>query len=362
MLSDSNLGGAGTWLLNYAAGYSREQIELAAVLPRNAVLTPLLRETGIRLVEADIAPDQSMDRQSVRVLQALFRELRPEIVTAHGSFSARIAARKSGAQVVFVKHTLSRPRAGIKKRLTAFLDNHYCDRAVAVSHAAAQNLLENGLKEEKIAVLPNGCGKIQPLSPEEAAAVRARYGIPPQARVCSIVARLEPIKDHDTFLKAAAQALKEEPDLWFLIAGDGSLKGALEARAQELGIAARCTFAGMVTEVRNIYGVTDLLALTSRMENLPISLCEAMSAHVPVVATAVGGVPEMLRDGVSGLLAPAGDAQKLSEQMAALCRDRMLSQKLADAAYDIWKETYSREAFCHRIDELYLQMKGRGTC
>ena len=225
ILSDTNIGGAGIWLANFDKSYSKDKIDLIAVVPRGAALTKLLQNA--RVIECDMTPDTSLDSRSTELLKEIIKRERPDIVHTHGSLSGRLAARnaKVGALVVYTKHTLSDVPSGLKKLLRKFVDNYTCDVAIACSKCAEKNLIESGLSPKKIRVIYNGCEERAEMSKQEKLVLRERYEITEQDFVFSIVARLAPVKDHATFLRAAAGAAL--PEAKFLIVGGGPLEDEL---------------------------------------------------------------------------------------------------------------------------------------
>jgi glycosyltransferase involved in cell wall biosynthesis len=146
-----------------------------------------------------------------------------------------------------------------------------------------------------------------------------------------VVARLELEKGVDLFLEAAAEVAKAAPACRFLVVGDGPLRGLLEAQARRLGLEDRVCFLGWRLDARSIIGCLDVLAATSRSEGMPLALLEAMSAGVPVVAMATGGIPDQIEHGCEGLLAPIGDYHALAEACIALLRDPARAGRMGEA-------------------------------
>jgi glycosyltransferase involved in cell wall biosynthesis len=165
----------------------------------------------------------------------------------------------------------------------------------------------------------------------------------PPARV-GLVANLRPIKDPERFVEAAASLARRWPRAIFEIAGDGELREPLGRQAAALGIADRLTFHGAVADVAGFLRDLDVAVLCSRSEALPNALLEYMAAARPTVATAVGGVPEVVRDGSEALLVPAGDTPRLADAIDRLLADRALARRLALAARARAVERYSMAA------------------
>jgi glycosyltransferase involved in cell wall biosynthesis len=163
-------------------------------------------------------------------------------------------------------------------------------------------------------------------------AVRRTLGIPDDAIVATTVANLRREKDYPNLLHAAQVALAREPSLFVLAVGQGPLEEEVRALHRQLGLGERFRLLGYRTDVPDLLAASDLFVLGSAFEGLPISIMEAMTAGLPVVATAVGGVPEAVRDGETGRLVKAHDAQALAEALVSLARDRGQRARMGKAA------------------------------
>ena len=148
----------------------------------------------------------------------------------------------------------------------------------------------------------------------------------------AIVARLVPIKAHEVFLRAARLVCAALPSSQFLVVGDGERREALEALTAELGLGASVRFLGWRRDLERVYADAWVVALTSRNEGSPVSLIEAMAAERPVVATRVGGVPDLVEDGVTGCLVAPGDPEALAEALVALLQDPSAARCSAGSA------------------------------
>ena len=144
--------------------------------------------------------------------------------------------------------------------------------------------------------------------------------------------RFEPQKNPLGLIAAFARAAAGRPALRLAMAGEGSLLEASRALAEKLGVAGRVSFLGLLRRVPEMLSACDLFALASHWEGAPMAVIEAMAARLPVVATAVGGVPELVVDGVTGLLTPPGDAAALAAALAALADDPERRRRLGEAA------------------------------
>jgi glycosyltransferase involved in cell wall biosynthesis len=164
-------------------------------------------------------------------------------------------------------------------------------------------------------------------------ALRQQLGITESVVLIGIIGRLVPIKGFDIFLASAARLRHQKADdVFFVIAGDGPLRQELESDAERLGLADRCVFLGQVTDVAGFYAACDIIVMSSRNEGAPIALLEAMGAGNAIVATNVGGIPDMVHDGVSALLVPKEDAEALAAAMLRLVNDPAARSRLGGAA------------------------------
>ena len=186
--------------------------------------------------------------------------------------------------------------------------------------------------------------------------LRAELGIPPETPVVAIVARLVPIKAHEVFLRAARLVCAVLPSTQFLVVGDGERREALERLTAELGLGASVRFLGWRRDLERIYADAWVVALSSRNEGSPVSLIEAMAAERPVVATRVGGVPDLVDDGVTGCLVPPDDPGALAEALVALLQDPERRQVLGKAARERVIPAFAAGRLVADVDALYREL------
>jgi glycosyltransferase involved in cell wall biosynthesis len=279
--------------------------------------------------------------------------LRPTIVNAHNprtlpyALLARLACR---SRVVLVRHGQeAKPISGLQWRAM--------DAVVAVSEAAAQALRQNGAAaSEKIAVIHNGVRLADPLQGRKK--VRRELGLGDEV-VGIIVARIDRLKGHDCLLRALALLRDKGTALTLLVAGDGAERAKIERLAAQLRLGAeRIRFLGFRTDVSELLAASDFFALPSLTEGLPLSVLEAMAHRLPVIATPVGGMPELVTDGVHGRLVPVNDAEALAYAMAGLATDAALRHTLGEAAYATVEEHFSFEAMADKYERLYERLRG----
>jgi glycosyltransferase involved in cell wall biosynthesis len=198
---------------------------------------------------------------------------------------------------------------------------------------------------------------------EACCTLREEYGLPEAGPIVGVVARLEPEKGHPTLLEAWPIVLAEFPTATLLVIGEGSRREALEAQAAELGsgVAERIVFTGRRDDVPAVTAALDVAVLPSYREAQGLSILEAMALSRPVVATNVGGIPEMIEDDVTGLLVPPHDAATLGGSIARLLRDHPLADTLARNAHDLVHERFCVELMVRAIESIYDEAIGSGA-
>jgi glycosyltransferase involved in cell wall biosynthesis len=225
-----------------------------------------------------------------------------------------------------------------------------CDRVVCNSRAAAERLRKKGLTESKLEVIPNGLPS--DLFAEAAASIPRRAGI---VRVGMIARMNDAVKNHAAFLRAAARVAKESPNVEFLLVGDGPLRAGLESMAGELGITGKVTFAGERHDIPAMLASMDVSVLISASESLSNAILESMGAGVPVIATSVGGNPELVRDGENGLLIAGGGEEQLVKAILQLAGDANLRRSLGEHGRE-FARSFHIEVICRRYEDLYLSL------
>jgi glycosyltransferase involved in cell wall biosynthesis len=286
-------------------------------------------------------------------LYRIMRRFRPDVVHTHHLYELFYAwpgALACGARIVHTEHeyfSLQNPRARFYLRALARL----CRRITAVNRETAsfiENLL--GWREERVATIVNGID-LERFS--KAVPDREALGVAPADKVLAVVARLEPVKGHSVLLEAFAQVLESMPEALLLVVGDGSARGELEARARELGVAGRVRFLGLRRDIHALLAASDAVVLASMEEGLPVSILEAMAASRPLVATAVGGVPSVVRDGETGFLVAPGDARALAGALGRVLGDEGLARQMGQNGFELVKGRYDAAAMVENYRAVY---------
>jgi glycosyltransferase involved in cell wall biosynthesis len=261
-------------------------------------------------------------------LSAFMRRLRPDVVNPHLFRSTAVAAplaRAAGVPaIVETYHGREAWRHGpVRGRFVVDrLISRLVTRVIAVSRGAADFLVHGkGYPRDKIVVIPNGRDLGQFAPGRHRDAVRKELGIDRHVPVVAMVGRLEAQKGHVYLLDAWPRVVAEYPDARLVLVGEGSLQDALVGQARRLGVADTVLFTGFRSDVPRILDAIDVLALPSLHEGMPLTVIEAAATGRPVVATAVDGTPEVVRDGETGLLVPPADPPALTRALVAMLGD-----------------------------------------
>ena len=289
------------------------------------------------------------------------RERRVEVIHAHQYtpfFYSAIAAQLAGARprVIFTEHGRHFPDVVSTRRrlVNRWILDRLADHVNAVCEFSARSLSQvDGFSRDRIEVIPNGVDLPRYGREADIAGLRQRLGLDPTRRYVTTIARFHPVKDHRTLFHAFAEVAPLRRDVDLLLAGDGALRETLELLARDLKIASRVHFLGVRGDVADLLRASDVFALTSVSEAASITLLEAMAAGLPVVVTAVGGNPEIVRDGVDGLLAPRGDSHAVAKALVRVLDDGRLAYNMGQAGTERVRTTYRLDDTVERYFALY---------
>jgi len=339
---------------------NRPGLEVSAVLFNDGRLADTLNQAGI---PTQIIPESRHSASSIlRQLIAYCRSRRVDILHTHKGKDNVVGAMARGAGVVRRQvrtvHGACEPFTGFKaakanvvRSLDAAANRWIVDRVVAVSRELADALCRS-CGEHKVVCVRNGIDvdEVRPSRP--AAAVRRELGLGDRDVVVGTMGRLTPVKGLDSFL-AAARLIRDRRDVKFLIVGDGPLRDALRARARALDLDGSVMFAGHRDDSHDVLAAMDVFALPSLHEGMPIVLLEALALERPVVAMRVGGIPEVVEDGRTGLLVAPGDAAALAQRCLALVEKPDDARRLAQAGARDVRERFSVDRTAAEVADVY---------
>jgi glycosyltransferase involved in cell wall biosynthesis len=311
------------------------------------------------------------DLRAAMALAGIVRRWHPDIVHTHlakaGALGRAVAVRAHVPVIVhtFHGHVLQDYFSSLKTAAFAKVERALAartDALIAVAPWVRDELLAMGIgTEDRWHVIPVGVD-LTPLLEDRPALSQARaiLDLPDRGPVVGIVGRLAPVKDHRTFLRAAVQISTEYPDATFVVAGDGPDRAALHDEARAV-LGDRVRFLGWVNDLPSLYAACDVVTLTSRMEGTPVALIEAAAAGRPVVATDVGGVAEVVRDGSTGFTVPAGDDAAVAAAVLSLLRDPDRARAMGEAGAAHVRARFSRDRMANDLTALYGELLGRSA-
>jgi glycosyltransferase involved in cell wall biosynthesis len=227
------------------------------------------------------------------------------------------------------------------------------DRLIAVSKSSERKLIDEGRATVPVSLIYNGVDLQRYDHQEPCCTLPEEYGMEPGSQIVGVVARLEPEKGHPTLLEAWPGVLRAVPDAYLLIVGEGSRRDALEAQARQLRIAHRVVFTGRRDDVPAVTAALDVAVLPSYREAQGLTILEAMALSRPVVASNVGGIPEMVEDGVTGLLVPPHDAEALTAAIVRLLTDHPFADMLGRAGHDLVHDRFCIEQMVAAVESIY---------
>lgn len=354
------LGGAEQVVIRLAAkSVARGHDVTVFTLNAPGVFAAQAEAAGARVVS--VAKRGRFDVTVVARLAREFRRARLDVVQTHlwgGNVWGRIAAAIARIPIVVTtEHNVDtwKPRPYfLVDRALAPLATHL----VAVSGPVRDFYEQRRVGRGRWHVIHNGIGP-SPAGGRGPGPAHAALGLSAGDRVIGWIGRLVPAKCPGDFLQAASLAAARVPRLRALVVGDGPLRGESEARARELGLQDRVVFAGLRSDVPELLAGMEALVFSSEREGLSIAMLEGMAAGVPIIATAVGGTPELITDGANGLLVPPHAPAELATAIARVLEDASLAEHLARNARRTVTERFSSAAMGEAYDELYRRRDGR---
>ena len=286
--------------------------------------------------------------RAMLALRGLTARFGPDIVQLHDPH-ALVPGLVSGAQRCVATRRVDFPLRGPLSRIKYSA----CERTLAVSRRIAAVLAESGLPEQSIRVVYEGVPDRRAV-PGGRDALRA-MGAPDDALLIGNVAALVDHKDHATLLRALALAIPRAPSLFLFVLGEGAERGRLETLARDLGIADRCRFAGFREDVDRLLPAFDVFCLSSYLEGLGTSLLDAMCFARPIVATAAGGIPEAVEDGVNGRLVEARSPEALAQALVDVARREDVRKRYGAAGRRIFESRFSADRMVDETLRAYAE-------
>ncbi len=350
LLATGGSGGAQESYSGLLLRLDRSKYEVRALSLSAGSAVQRLRALGLTVDVLDDADDEL----AVRDLTAWLRREEIDLVHAH-MFRAEVvgtrAAVAAGVPVIMATVHSSRVRSDADAALIASLTPSM-DRLIVPSEAIHRKVAREGREGARFSVVPNGVD-LSRFATTVACTFRREFGVPHGAPLVGVVARLEAEKGHRVLLEAWPAVVAVEPEARLAIVGEGSAASELREVARSLGIATSVIFTGRRDDVSALTADLTVSALPSLREAQGISILEAMARRVPVVATAVGGIPEVITDGIDGLLVPPEDPAALAAAISRLLADPALRERIGEAGFRTVAERFSIDAQVRRIELIY---------
>ena len=351
LLVSTDLGGGPAHVHALAAGLPRPEFDLTIAGPAGGPYEKAFRDLGVDFV--GIRADRLSPAALLRVIR-LVRQRGIEIIHSHGKGAGlygRLAARLTGVAAIHTFHGVHHERyprlyLDVERWLT-----RWSDAVIHVSESQAAAAAALGLAPGKRSrVIVNGVDTARVRAMAEGAPLsRGALGLEADTLVLGTVARFDPVKGLDVLLRAFATLLERVPAAQLLLVGDGSETPRLRGLVHDLGVGSRVVFTGFIPDAARCLPVMDLYVSASWREGLPLAALEAMAGGLPIVATRVPGHVDVVEDGVTGVLVPPGDSDRIAHEAARLLQDPVRRRALGEAGR---QRVEGRFALARMLDEV----------
>lgn len=361
LITELSSGGAQSALLRLLKGLDRARFTPSVVCLYNGdgVVAQQIRALGVSVTDLQMRGKQQLG--AFGQLYRLLRQARPAILHTwmfHANFPGRIVGRLAGVPIIITSRRNVEIGGANRDRLqrwTAGLD----DQVIAVCEVARQAEIERaGARPAKVVTIYNGLelAEFAQAPPEACQAARQMLGIADDVLLLGSVGRMHRQKGF-TYLLAALPAIKAQfPQVKLLLVGDGELRSALEAQTAQLNLQDSVIFTGTRTDVPTLLKALDLFVLPSLWEGLPNVILEAMAIGLPVVATAVGGTPELVVDGSTGCLAPPNNPAALAKAIGDLLANPTHRQQMGRAGRARVEQQFTIQRMVQATEDLYARL------
>ncbi len=290
-------------------------------------------------------------------LISLIKKHNVNIIHTHdvrSDFMGLIAGKMLGIPVVTSVHGwIGR---SLKERIHDFFDKlivRFASTIIANSKAMQRYLVRLKIQERKVRTIHNAVDLSNFMSAEGSESTKMELGLNSGFPIIGTVGRLDVEKGHEILLEAAQEVIQSCPEAAFVIAGQGPIESDLKKTAEKLKLSQRVTFTGYFRNLSKILGIMDIFVLPSLSEGLPLTLLEAMAAGKPIVATDVGGVPELIINGQTGLLVKSRSARELSKAILELVQNKEKARGLGEKAREAVLNNFSSEVMIKKLEDVY---------
>ena len=303
------------------------------------------------------------DWKTISKIRAFILEEQPDIIHSHGyksNFYALVSTKRKKIWIT-TNHLWKKTSRNLK--LYAWLDSYivrFADKIVAVSDEIAQELIGLGIKKDKIVTVDNGVDvKKFSACADVSLKLKKTFGIDEECKIIATIASLTDEKGHRYLIEAAKDVIAYQQNIRFLFIGDGFERGRIEAKIKESNLIGKVILAGARHDIPEILNLIDIFVLPSLKEGLPMALLEAMAAERPVIATEVGAIPKVIKNGRNGILVLPKDPNALSLAIISLLKDPKKMHLLAQNAKKCVIEGYSSECMAEKYFLIYRELLGK---
>lgn len=351
VLGNAIAGGMEHWVLRLAQALPAAECRFSALCPFESPITDALRAAGVETWIAPVHPDPAWT--SVQAAAEMARHRGADLLHAHmphAHLLAGMAGLVAGRPVLTTIHA--------RQLCTLDLEVHraFHTHVSVVCRQTFCQALGLGVDPARLSCDPNGVDTGAFAPRPRSGRLRRALGLADEVPLAGCVGRLSPEKGPEVLVRAAQLAQRRAPALHFVFVGDGPMAGELRALAQALGVADRVHFAGPQADMPDVYADLDLQVCCSHTEAMPLAVLEGMASGLPVVATRVGGVPELVAHGASGLLVAPGDFDALATACATLAGTAALRRRLGRHGRERAERGFPLDAAAARMARLYRSL------
>jgi len=357
--------GAEQLVYEMATANRAKMVTATICLDREGPLADQLRAEGIEVFWTHRSDGLDLDQS--RKIAEIILKFRPDVIHCHQytpffyGVLGRMRARRG--RIVFTEHGRHFPDVvSLKRRwFNRLFLSHKADRITAVCDFSRRSLIEKeGMPGNRIEVIYNGVAIERFEQAIDRSQARQRLGVPKDKLVIVQVGTFRAVKDQSTAIRAFAEVRREIPRAMMVFGGDGPDLPACRQLTSDLGLQESVVFLGSRDDIPLVLAAADIMLMTSLSEAHSVSLLEGMASRLPIVATRVGGIPETVIDGKTGLLAPAGNPSAIGDCLVRLLRDETRRREMGQAGFELVRSRFQRRDMHRRYMEIYSELARRG--
>ena len=365
IVTQSEFGGAQRYILDLATNLPIEHYHVAVAAGGNGELFAKLKEKNIRTYQLknlvrEINPIK--DLKAYFEIKKLLKKSKPDVLHLNSSKAGvlgAVAGRHAGIKkIIYTVHgfVFNEPLPWWKKQIylwTEKFSTRYKDKLICVSEFDRQVGIKNKIKPKKLITINNGVDKLAILDKQTA---RTKLNLPIDKKIIGTIAHFYPTKGLFYLIQAAQVVVKQFPQTIFAIIGDGQLKNQLEHEINKLNLKNNFLLLGSKQKAGQYVSAFDIYVSSSVKEGFPFSILEAMAAGLPIASTNVGGIPEMIKDNVSGLLVESKSSDALAQALLKILQNKNLVKKLGSQAKIRVAQKFSLQKMIQETKKLYLKI------